>query len=47
VTKKKDTTKQKKSKPKGKDFFGAHYNDAVYIKRLISTKGGVGGKKLG
>jgi hypothetical protein len=47
MTKKKDTDKKKKSKPKGKDFFRADMNDEVYIKRLISKKGGVGGIKLG
>lgn len=47
MTKKKDTKPVKKSKPRGKDFFQAHLNDEVYIKRLISKKGGVGGRKLG
>ena len=47
MTKKKDTKSEKKSKPKGTDFFKANQNDDVYIKRLISKKGGVGGIKLG
>lgn len=47
MTEKKDTKPIKKSKPKSKDFFRAHQNDGVYIKRLIEKKGGVGGIKLG
>ena len=47
MTKKKDTKPVKKVKPKGKDFFQAHLNDDVYIKRAIAKRGGVGGKKLG
>jgi len=45
---KKDTKPVKKSKPpRNKDFFQAHLNDDVYIKRIIAKKGGVGGIKLG
>lgn len=42
---KKDTTKKKKGV--SKDFFNADWNDEVYVQRMLSKRGGIGGRKLG